>query len=122
MQQRRLIVYLLYTLMALFLATFLFFPLVEVLRGGLTDERGRFTILYLVEAFRNPLFREGLVNSVWIALGATALAMLLAAPLVPYKTVGVFLASIMVISGLGTMLMLPAAITMLKKKLFKNQP
>ncbi len=57
-------------------------------------------------------------NVVVIAVGFTPL---LAAPLVPYKTVGVFLASIMIISGLGTMLILPAVITLLKKKLFYRE-
>jgi len=57
-------------------------------------------------------------NVVVIAVGFTPL---LAAPLVPYKTVGVFLASIMAISGFGTMLILPSAITVLQNFLFKKR-
>ena len=57
-------------------------------------------------------------NVIVIAVGFTPL---LAAPLVPYKTVGVFLASIMAASGLATMLILPALITLLQKYLFKNE-
>ncbi len=57
-------------------------------------------------------------NVVVIAVGFTPL---LLAPLVPYQTVGVFLASIMAISGVATMLILPAAITWLQAFLFKGQ-
>jgi predicted RND superfamily exporter protein len=56
-------------------------------------------------------------NVIVIAIGFTPL---LAAPLVPYKTVGIFLASIMAISGIATMLILPASITVLQKSLFKK--
>ncbi len=55
-------------------------------------------------------------NIVVIAVGFTPL---LAAPLVPYQTVGIFLASIMAISGIATMLILPALIQILEKRLFK---
>ena len=47
-------------------------------------------------------------NVILIAIGFTPL---LAAPLVPYITVGVFLASIMAISGVGTLIILPSLIT-----------
>jgi predicted RND superfamily exporter protein len=57
-------------------------------------------------------------NVIVIAVGFTPL---LAAPLVPYKTVGIFLASIMAISGIGTMFILPALITQLEKFLFKTK-
>ena len=55
-------------------------------------------------------------NVIVIAVGFTPL---LAAPLVPYQTVGIFLASIMAISGIATMLILPALIQILEKWLFK---
>lgn len=54
-------------------------------------------------------------NVIVIAIGFTPL---LLAPLLPYKTVGIFLASIMAISGLGTMLILPSLITILQGWLF----
>jgi hypothetical protein len=56
-------------------------------------------------------------NVIVIAVGFTPL---LAAPLVPYKTVGIFLASIMTISGIATMLILPASVTVLQRWLFKK--
>ncbi len=55
-------------------------------------------------------------NVIVIAIGFLPL---LAAPLVPYKTVGIFVAAIMAISGLITLLILPAIVRVLEKKLFK---
>ena len=49
---------------------------------------------------------------------ATGFLPLLLAPLVPYKTVGVFLATILLISGLSTLLILPALVKVLEKRLF----
>ena len=56
-------------------------------------------------------------NVIVIAVGFTPL---LAAPLVPYITVGIFLASIMAISGVGTLLILPSLITILQSVLFRK--
>ncbi|MBN2138436.1 MAG: MMPL family transporter [Sedimentisphaerales bacterium] len=56
-------------------------------------------------------------NVLVIAIGFLPL---LAAPLVPYKTVGIFLCAIMALSGMVTLLILPAMITLLEKRLFKN--
>ena len=54
-------------------------------------------------------------NALVIALGFTPL---LFAPLVPYITVGIFLASIMAISALVTLLVLPATMTLLRRWVF----
>ena len=54
-------------------------------------------------------------NIIVIAVGFTPL---LAAPLVPYKTVGAFLATILTVAGVATLLILPALIRLLEKKLF----
>ena len=70
------------------------------------------------EMFEEPA-RAITRNVIVIAVGFTPL---LLAPLVPYQTVGVFLASIMAISGVGTMFILPALITLLEKHLFRKQP
>ncbi|HFE38427.1 MAG TPA: RND transporter [Gammaproteobacteria bacterium] len=45
---------------------------------------------------------------------------LLAAPLVPYQTVGIFIASILVLAGIASLLILPAIITLMEKHLFKQ--
>jgi uncharacterized protein len=54
-------------------------------------------------------------NVIVIAVGFTPL---LLAPLVPYQTVGIFLAAIMAVSGIATMLLLPALLTILQKWMF----
>ncbi len=49
---------------------------------------------------------------------ATGFLPLLLAPLVPYRTVGILLASILMVAGVATLLLLPALVTMLEKYLF----
>jgi uncharacterized protein len=56
-------------------------------------------------------------NILVIAVGFTPL---LISPLIPYQTVGFLLASIMVVSGIATLLILPALIRMTEPRLFKN--
>ena len=56
-------------------------------------------------------------NVLVIAIGFLPL---LAAPLVPYKTVGIFLCAIMALSGIVTLLVLPAILTVLEARLFKT--
>ena len=57
-------------------------------------------------------------NVIVIAVGFLPL---LAAPLVPYQTVGVFLASILITSGLATLALLPALIRLFEKRLFRSR-
>jgi predicted RND superfamily exporter protein len=56
-------------------------------------------------------------NVIVIAIGFLPL---LAAPLVPYQTVGIFVCAIMAASGAVTLLVLPAIIRLLERKLFKG--
>jgi predicted RND superfamily exporter protein len=56
-------------------------------------------------------------NVLVIAIGFLPL---LAAPLIPYKTVGIFLCAIMALSGAVTLLALPAILKLLEKVLFKR--
>ncbi|WP_417441274.1 efflux RND transporter permease subunit [Idiomarina sp.] len=58
-------------------------------------------------------------NAIVIAIGFTPL---LFAPLVPYITVGVFLASIMAISAIVTLIMLPAVMTAFNRLIFRGDP
>ncbi|NPA25826.1 MAG: MMPL family transporter [Deltaproteobacteria bacterium] len=67
----------------------------------------------MFEAPARAIFR----NIIVIAVGFTPL---LLAPLMPYKTVGVFLASIMLISGLATIIILPAILTLGQGFLFRR--
>ncbi len=68
-------------LIAAFFGVFFFLPIMQVVRGGLTDAEGRFTLVFLAEVFRNPLCLEGLLNSFLIALCTTTLSLLIALPL-----------------------------------------
>ncbi|MGD8500106.1 MAG: MMPL family transporter [Phycisphaerales bacterium] len=56
-------------------------------------------------------------NVLVIAIGFLPL---LAAPLIPYKTVGIFLCAIMALSGAVTLLALPAIVKLAEKALFKR--
>lgn len=69
-----------------------------------------------VRMFREPA-KAISRNAIVIALGFTPL---LLAPLVPYRTVGFFLAMIMLVSWLATLFILPALVKILEKKLFNN--
>ncbi|MBN1906888.1 MAG: MMPL family transporter, partial [Deltaproteobacteria bacterium] len=57
-------------------------------------------------------------NIIVIAVGFLPL---LLAPLTPYKTVGVLLASILLVSGASTLILLPALMKVLEKWLFKSK-
>ncbi len=67
------------------------------------------------EMFEEPA-RAIARNTIVISIGFTPL---LFAPLIPYQTVGVFLAVIMLYSGLATLWILPALLTVMQKQLFK---
>ncbi len=71
--------------------------------------------LAAAEMFEEPA-RAITRNIIVIAVGFTPL---LFAPLVPYQTVGVLLATIMAVSGIATMLILPAMLTIFQNKMFK---
>ena len=62
------------------LGMFFLWPLVVILVGGFF-EGGRFTGKYLAGVFANPIYLEGLRNSVMIAVATTSLVTLLAVPL-----------------------------------------
>ncbi len=57
-------------------------------------------------------------NIIVISIGFTPL---LFAPLVPYQTVGIFLAAIMLYSGLATLWILPALLTVMRGWIFKKE-
>ncbi len=55
-------------------------PIFLVVKGGFWDDGG-FTLRHLASVFRNPIYAEGLGNSVLIATGTTTLCLLVAVPL-----------------------------------------
>jgi len=68
------------------------------------------------EMFKEPAMAISR-NAITISIGFTPL---LLAPLVPYRTVGFFLATIMAVSWLATLFILPALMTMFRKLVFKT--
>lgn len=70
--------------LALTATFFLFFfalPIWETVNGAFRAPGGGFTFAYVVEVFRNPIYLEGLWNSVLMAVFSTAGAVLIALPL-----------------------------------------
>ena len=68
-----------------------------------------------------PLFSEPAMaisrNAIVVGVGFLPL---LAAPLVPYQTVGFFIASILFLAGITSLLLLPAIISLMPKLFFRN--
>ena len=64
-----------------FFLLFFVLPIWGALRGAFIDAQGGFTFEYLLEVFRNPIYREGLFNSFLIAVLTTLGCVLLAVPL-----------------------------------------
>ena len=58
----------------------LLWPLAWVIRGGFLED-GRFTLRFLAGVFQNPIYVEGLLRSLRIGVGTTALVLLIAVPL-----------------------------------------
>jgi hypothetical protein len=81
------------------------------------DERPSWKIIHGA-MFGEPA-RAIVRNILAVAIGFLPL---LAAPLVPYNTVGIFMALILFTSGIGTMIIMPALITLLEPVLFPATP
>jgi iron(III) transport system permease protein len=69
-----------FALVAALLSVLFFWPLWKVVSGGFWVD-GHFTLRYLTGVFDNPIYVEGLFNSLKLALGTTGLAMVVALPL-----------------------------------------
>lgn len=73
--------YLIIALCGLFFFFFFFWPMGETLRGAFQTAEGTFTFDYIAEVFRNPIYRDGLINALLLGLASTAATFLLAVPL-----------------------------------------
>ena len=56
-------------------------PILVTVKQAFVAQDGSFTWDYLMEVLNNPLYREGLWNSLRMAVGSTALSLLIAFPL-----------------------------------------
>jgi iron(III) transport system permease protein len=70
-----------FALTALFFFFFFALPIWETVNGAFRLPDGQFTLSYVIEVFRNPIYLEGLWNSVLMAVFSTALTALIALPL-----------------------------------------
>ncbi|HEY7118922.1 MAG TPA: iron ABC transporter permease [Tepidisphaeraceae bacterium] len=78
--------FLVFALTLLIFAVLFLYPLGMVIKGGFFDENGQWTTKYIVGVFRNPVYAQGLLNSVMIAVGTTFLVTLIALPLAVLAT------------------------------------
>ncbi len=65
----------------LFFFFFFLWPIGETVRGAFSTPGQAFTLSYLLEVFRNPVYVEGLVNAFVLAVVSTALTLAIALPL-----------------------------------------
>lgn len=78
---RRRNAYLIFIITLAIFAVLFLYPLGMVLKGGFFDESGQPTTKYVTGVFQNPIYAEGLLNSVMIAIGTTFLVTCIALPL-----------------------------------------
>ena len=72
---------LVFVLTGLFFVFFFAWPIGETLRGAFFTGEGTFTLSYVIEVFRNPIYLEGLTNAFLLAVASTILTVFLALPL-----------------------------------------
>lgn len=68
-------------LAALFFGCFLVWPVVQSVQGAFIDASGAFTFEYILEVFRNEIYRDGLRNATLLAVVSTLLTAGVAIPL-----------------------------------------
>ncbi len=65
----------------LFFFFFFLWPIGETVKGAFSTPGQGFTLGYVLEVFRNPVYVEGLVNALVLAIVSTVLTLLIALPL-----------------------------------------
>jgi len=73
--------WLVYSLTLAFFACFFIWPIGATLGGAFFDADRKFTFEFVAEVFRNRIYLEGLGNSLFLAIGSTALSFAIALPL-----------------------------------------
>ena len=72
---------LVFLLTAAFFALFFVLPIFGTLQGAFVGSDGKLTLDYIAEVFRNPIYLEGLWNSLLMGIFSTLLTALIAVPL-----------------------------------------
>ena len=78
---RRPTAWLLFAALTVVFAVAFVWPLGRIVVRGFYDENQKITLRYVAEVFVNPIYRQGLINSLKIAVGTTLLVTLIAVPL-----------------------------------------
>lgn len=100
-------IYTIYALTVIFMVVFFVFPILVSVKSAFIGPEGNFTFSYLLEIVDNPLYREGLVNSLIMAVGSTALSLLIAFPLSMLASRYEFPGKLLLTSALLVPLILP---------------
>ena len=74
-------IYLIFSVTVVFMVVFFIIPILATVKQAFFAQDGTFTSDYFMEVLNNPLYREGLWNSLRMAVGSTALSLLIAFPL-----------------------------------------
>ena len=94
-------------LTAAFMACFLVWPVCVTVKEAFIKPGGGFTLSFIAEIFRNPIYVEGLVNSLKMAIGTTIGSLILALPLAVLATRFEFRGKLILTSLLLVPLILP---------------
>jgi len=70
-----------FALTGLFFGVFFLYPIWHTVKEAFVSSDGNFTLSYIGEVFRNPIYVEGLLNSLKMGAFTTALCLLIALPL-----------------------------------------
>jgi iron(III) transport system permease protein len=73
--------YLAFFLTIVFFFAFFAWPIWQVLRGGFVDANGHFTFAYILSVFDNHVYLRGILNSIFLGVITTVLALVIALPL-----------------------------------------
>ncbi len=63
-----------------FLGVFLIWPLIQTIKGGFLHQ-GQFSLAFIAEVFQNPIYLEGLANSLALAVATSIIVILIGLPL-----------------------------------------
>ncbi len=73
--------YLVFAFVFVFLCIFFAYPIWQVLQGGFIDASGHFTLDYICTVFENHVYVSSIINSIYLAIVTTIIALLISLPL-----------------------------------------
>lgn len=73
--------YFVFAFTIIFFCIFFVWPIWQVLKGGFIDANGHFTLGYIFTVFRSHVYVSGIMNSIFLAIVTTIIALLISLPL-----------------------------------------